>query len=140
MAIFGPLVLGNPEPIELKFGIVDDVRQEAPHTKFGLRCITGWAGHSGEDVRSEVAHFFVVALVCRVNGATQRDALYTKRCVFATITFFAYNFVSKVNSLITVDEKPLLGCSLKQALSYMPVGEAAEPLFGRLLASFQLGV
>jgi len=56
--------------VELKFGVVDDVWRATPHTKFGLRRIRGWAGRSGENVRSRTfflmlvwdsfMHFFVL--------------------------------------------------------------------------------
>jgi len=42
----------TPEPIELKFGIIDNVRHSTTHAKIGSRRKGGWGGGMGEVVTS----------------------------------------------------------------------------------------
>ena len=47
---FRPSGAPNPEPIELKFGMIDYVRHPTPHAKIGSRRKRGWGGGMGEVV------------------------------------------------------------------------------------------
>jgi len=81
IAIFGHLGLRNPEPIELKFGMVDYVQHTTPHAKIDLRRVRdiGWGRGEFATSRTFLCRRPSVCLsvVCRLSFVCNVRAPYS---------------------------------------------------------------